>query len=121
MKDAATTLYATIGDSSVRTTKDATTTLYDIIRKGSVKKTSLKKKKSKGFTAIHLKHFVDIGSAENFVDVGELLQLVRRKVRREHAVPRAPPPQQLACSTRRHRPRRPHCTRTDNAPTASPP
>lgn len=49
---------------------------------------------------LHLEHFVDIGSAEDLVDIGELLGLIRREVGRKDAIPSAPASEQLASRTR---------------------
>lgn len=43
----------------------------------------------------------DVAGAEDLVDVGEFLGLVRREVRREHALRLALPPEELAGGARR--------------------
>jgi hypothetical protein len=48
-----------------------------------------------------LQHLADIAGAEDLVDDGKLVRVLGREVWREHALLRAPPPQQLARCARR--------------------
>jgi hypothetical protein len=49
----------------------------------------------------YLQHLADIAGAKDLVDNGELVGVLGWEVWREHALLRAPPPQQLARRARR--------------------